>query len=173
MNDLELTGKAVDKLNLVKADKSTTYTKTEIDNNFKTKEKVAKRILTLNDVEGDKSKLSEFGGVLSRQGNIVIFSGRIKPNTPLNTGGVNNTGSYEIFKNIPVGYRLSQDYTFTSWNVALAVSKFWKSGEWNGSCIAERVEDEIGVCNRLLFFCDTTGNHYITGQWFTDNPFPS
>lgn len=129
-------------------------------------EKVVKK-LGINDIAGDKSKINEFDGLFIRSGERVEFFARVKPETPLIEGGVGNTGSFELC-NIPVGFRLSNDFDDFVWNVSLSVSKFAKSGTWSADCFAER-----RATNKIQFFCTNTGNHYVSGAWYTNDEYPS
>lgn len=128
-------------------------------------EKVVKRI-GINDIIGDKTKIKEFDGLFIRSGERVEFYARINPNTPLLEGGTGNTGNFEIC-DIPIGFRLSDDFNDFVWNISLSVSKFAKSGTWSADCFAERK-----ATNKVQFFCTNTGNHYVSGVWYTNDEYP-
>ena len=169
MNDLELTGKAVDKLNSLKADKTNTYNKSEIDYKLNQKGNVKKstRILTLNDVENTPiSEVVSFGGLLIRTDDKVEFSCRIETKTPISKGKIH------IFENIPIGYRLSSLYDNTSWNVPLKLSRNQDPKLFDATAFAERkIGNEPG--NKIVLWCANNGNFYLQGEWYTDDPFPS
>lgn len=68
---------------------------------------------------------------------------------------------------IPVGFRLSTEFSDTMWNAPLSVSVVGNPSNHEMNGVAERQ-----ATNLIRVGSSTSGNKYVYGTWFTDDPFP-
>lgn len=129
-------------------------------------ERVIKKI-GMNDIISNKDKINELEGMFVREGNHVSFHARVNVKTVL-TGPTSPNSDALTMCLVPNGFRLSNEFDDFAWNVALSIAVFYNPSKWNSSAFVERLES-----NKIVFFSDVTGNHYISGSWFTDDPYPS
>lgn len=106
-----------------------------------------------------KDKLTEASWRYRRIGNIIEFYGRF--NFKAATDIVN-------VQELPVGFRLSSDFDDTSWNVPLNIQKAANPTAYVAGAFVER-----RGTNLLRIGSNSTGNHYVSGRWYTDDPFPT
>lgn len=98
-----------------------------------------------------------------RIGNRVQFYCRA--NWKKDTGsGTNNVPTYDI----PTGFKITSEWNDTIWNVPLAAAKYAAVAEQSFSGFAER-----SATNLIRLASSAKGNTYYSGEWVTDDPFPS
>lgn len=98
-----------------------------------------------------------------RVGNRVTFFCRAK--WKKETG----SGAYTVpTYNIPDGYRITTEWDNTVWNVPLAAGKYAEIGKTSVGGFAER-----RGTNLIRLMSNAEGNVYYSGEWVTDDPFPS
>lgn len=138
MNDVELLGKSILNLN-----------------------KTQKKMLTLSDVEEKENikHVETFDGMFYKKNGQVEFVARIKLKDV-----TNNTVKIDIFKSIPMGYRLADIYTVTSRNVPINVARFADPKTFLATSLAEN-----NKANQLIFYANSNGNYYLQGFWMTDD----
>ena len=69
---------------------------------------------------------------------------------------------------LPTGFRLSTDFDDTSWNVPLNIQKAANPTSYVAGAFVERQGT-----NLLRVGGNSSGNHYVSGWWYTDDPFPT
>lgn len=148
----------------------------EIDNKLMTPKGVATYVDNINKVAEykitGKSQIpdanaalwvDELEAVFKRQGDRVDFFCRINFNK--------STGTYTPgYFRLPQGFRLSTEFNNFIWNVPLSIVKYINADEFRGVAFAERQSNNgnyIRIGNKV------TGNHWVSGTWYTDDPFPS
>ena len=105
--------------------------------------------------------VDELEAVFKRRGDRVDFFCRINFNR---STGIYTPGYFKI----PQGFRLSTEFDDFIWNVPLAMAKYVNADEYRGVAFAERRGTNfIRIGNKV------TGNHWVSGSWYTDDPFPS
>ncbi|MDT2383555.1 hypothetical protein [Enterococcus avium] len=148
----------------------------EIDNKLMTPKGVATYVDNINKVAEykitGKSQIpdanaalwvDELEAVFKRQGDRVDFFCRINFNK--------STGTYTPgYFRLPQGFRLSTEFNNFIWNVPLAITKYINADEFRGVAFAER---QASGGNYIRIGNKVTGNHWISGTWYTDDPFPS
>lgn len=146
----------------------------EIENKLMTPKGVALFVDNVNKVAEykitDKSQVPDANaatwidtleGVFKRRGDRVDFFCRINFNR---STGIYTPGYFKI----PQGFRLSTEFDDFIWNVPLAMAKYVNADEYRGVAFAERRGTNfIRIGNKV------TGNHWVSGSWYTDDPFPS
>lgn len=146
----------------------------EIENKLMTPKGVALFVDNVNKVAEykitDKSQVPDANaatwidtleGVFKRRGDRVDFFCRINFNR---STGIYTPGYFKI----PQGFRLSTEFDDFIWNVPLAMAKYVNADEYRGVAFAERrATNFIRIGNKV------TGNHWVSGSWYTDDPFPS
>ncbi len=105
------------------------------------------------------NKVTEASWRYRRMGNLVEVFARInlKAATDIFT-----------FHKLPDGFKLSADFDDTTWNVPLSTAKAANATNFVANALVERAGT-----NSFLFSGNTSGNHYIHGSWYTDDPFPN
>lgn len=145
-----------------------------VDNKLMTPKAVALYVDNVNKVAEykitDKSQVPDANAatwidaleaVFKRRGDRVDFFCRINFNK---STGVYTPGYFKI----PQGFRLSTEFDDFIWNVPLAMAKYVNADEYRGVAFAERrASNFIRIGNKV------TGNHWVSGSWYTDDPFPS
>lgn len=118
---------------------------------------------SLSDViSTSKSSFSDAFWQYRRQGDRVDFFARLKFSS-----GATTTNMIDIHS-IPVGFRLSSEFSDTMWNVPLSVSVVGNPSNHEMNGVAERQ-----ATNLIRVGSSTSGNKYVYGTWFTDDPFPA
>lgn len=106
-----------------------------------------------------KKLVSELESEFRRNGNKVSFFSRIKLISAVGT-------TVLPFFVIPDGFKITSDWDDTIWNAAITVSQYTeKDHKYNA--FAER-----RGTNKIMFTSDNTGNHYLHGEWITDDGIP-
>lgn len=148
----------------------------EIDNKLMTPKGVAAYVDNINKVAeykiSGKSQIpdanaalwvDELEAVFKRRGDRVDFFCRINFNK--------STGAYTPgYFRLPQGFRLSTEFNNFIWNVPLAITKYINADEFRGVAFAER---QASGGNYIRIGNKVTGNHWVSGTWYTDDPFPS
>ncbi|BBI26589.1 hypothetical protein EFQU50X_01179 [Enterococcus faecium] len=106
-----------------------------------------------------KEELSEASWRYRRIGDIVEFYGRFKLKEATDIVNVHE---------LPTGFRLSTDFDDTSWNVPLNIQKAANPTSYVAGAFVERQGT-----NLLRVGGNSSGNHYVSGWWYTDDPFPT
>lgn len=107
--------------------------------------------------------VDELEAVFKRRGDRVDFFCRINFNK--------STGTYTPgYFRLPQGFRLSTEFNNFIWNVPLAITKYVNADEFRGVAFAER---QSSGGNYIRIGNKVTGNHWVSGTWYTDDPFPS
>lgn len=106
-----------------------------------------------------KEELSEASWRYRRIGDIVEFYGRFKLKRATDIVNVHE---------LPIGFRLSTDFDDTSWNVPLSIQKAANPTSYVAGAFVERQGT-----NLLRVGGNSSGNHYVSGRWYTDDPFPT
>lgn len=106
-----------------------------------------------------KAQFSDMRMILIREGSQVYCYARINPKVAKEMG---NT-SYQMFA-IPTGYKKATIFSTHIWNIPFAIDQFTTP---QGDYLAFYESDTF------RFYSDRAGNHYISGTWFTDDPFPT
>lgn len=148
----------------------------EVDNKLMTPKGVAAYVDNINKVAEykitGKSQIpdanaalwvDELEAVFKRRGDRVDFFCRINFNK---STGVYTPGYFRL----PQGFRLSTEFNNFIWNVPLSIVKYINADEFRGVAFAERQSNNgnyIRIGNKV------TGNHWVSGTWYTDDPFPS
>lgn len=148
----------------------------EVDNKLMTPKDVAAYVDNINKVAEykitGKSQIpdanaalwvNELEAVFKRRGDRVDFFCRINFNK---STGVYTPGYFRL----PQGFRLSTEFNNFIWNVPLSIVKYINADEFRGVAFAERQSNNgnyIRIGNKV------TGNHWVSGTWYTDDPFPS
>lgn len=118
---------------------------------------------SLSDViSTSKSSFSDAFWQYRRQGDRVDFFARLNFSS-----GATTTNMIDIHS-IPVGFRLSSEFSDTMWNVPLSVSVVGNPSNHEMNGVAERQ-----ATNLIRVGSSTSGNKYVYGTWFTDDPFPA
>ncbi|MBE9895257.1 hypothetical protein G8C15_07910 [Enterococcus casseliflavus] len=108
-----------------------------------------------------KNSFSDAYWQYRRQGNRVDFFAR------LNFSSAATTTNMVDVHSIPVGFRLSTEFNDTMFNVPLTVSVVGNPNLHVMNGVAERQGT-----NLIRVGSSTSGNKYVYGSWFTDDPFP-
>ncbi|MFS1025251.1 pyocin knob domain-containing protein [Enterococcus casseliflavus] len=128
-----------------------------------TKSEIAIAKFSLSDViTTSKSSFSDAFWQYRRQGDRVDFFARLNFSS-----GATTTNMIDIHS-IPVGFRLSSEFSDTMWNVPLSVSVVGNPSNHEMNGVAERQ-----ATNLIRVGSSTSGNKYVYGTWFTDDPFPA
>ncbi|PCD97672.1 hypothetical protein [Enterococcus faecium] len=106
-----------------------------------------------------KEELSEASWRYRRIGDIIEFYGRFKLKEATDIVNVHE---------LPTGFRLSTDFDDTSWNVPLNIQKAANPTSYVAGAFVERQGT-----NLLRVGGNSSGNHYVSGWWYTDDPFPT
>lgn len=107
--------------------------------------------------------VDEIEAVFKRRGDRVDFFCRINFNK--------STGQYTPgYFQIPDGFKLSTEFNDFIWNVPLAMAKYTDADLYRGVAFAER---QSSGGNYIRIGNKVTGNHWVSGTWYTDDPFPS
>ena len=137
----------------------------DVEAYFNEKYKMATKMYTSGDIIGGAANVltNQAVGIFKRIGKEVRFWGRIN----VKATGINATPVF----NLPPGFRMGLDYQDTLsqiWNVPLAVGKIqnYTTNLSAGGVI------QGGDSQNLIFSSNTTGNHYVSATWFTDDEFP-
>lgn len=110
----------------------------------------------------ERGKFNPDGAVVSfkRTGNLVLFNAKLN-----HTGGMKWVTNI-MTSGIPVGYRASKDFYETQFALPLIITPPKQSGttlQWARYTIDD---------DNIFIYSDNVGNHFITGQWLTIDPFP-
>lgn len=148
----------------------------EVDNKLMTPKGVAAYVDNINKVAEykitGKSQIpdanaalwvDELEAVFKRRGDRVDFFCRINFNK---STGVYTPGYFRL----PQGFRLSTEFNNFIWNVPLSIVKYINADEFRGVAFAER---QASGGNYIRIGNKVTGNHWVSGTWYTDDPFPS
>jgi len=100
--------------------------------------------------------------VFKRTGNMVNLYGRV------NISNLYTNGStYSPLISIPDGFKLSTEFNNMVWNVSISASIFQAPISSPTGAFAERQ-----ATNLIRFSGSHTGNHYLSGSWYTDDDVP-
>lgn len=120
-------------------------------------------IKSLSDLSSDfQYTASEAFLIFKRTGNTVNFYGRV------NISNLYTNGStYSPLISIPDGFKLSTEFNNMVWNVSISASTFQAPISSPTGAFAERQ-----ATNLIRFSGSHTGNHYLSGSWYTDDDVP-
>lgn len=120
-------------------------------------------IKSLSDLSSDfQYTASEAFLVFKRTGNMVNFWGRVN----ISSLYTDHT-TYSPLISIPDGFKLSTEFNNMAWNASLSVSKYVLPSNVLTGAFAER-----RGTNFIRFATTDTGNHYLSGSWYTDDNVP-
>lgn len=120
-------------------------------------------IKSLSDLSSDfQYKASEAFLVFKRTGNMVNLYGRVKISNLYTSGS-----TYSPLISIPDGFKLSKEFNNMVWNVSISASTFQAPISSPTGAFAERQGT-----NFIRFSGSHTGNHYLSGSWYTDDDVP-
>lgn len=105
------------------------------------------------------NKVTEASWRYRRTGNLIEVFARINLKAATDTF---------VLHKLPDGFKLSADFDDTTWNVPLSTAKAATATSFVANALVERAGT-----NSFLFSGNTSGNHYIHGSWYTDDPFPN
>ena len=110
----------------------------------------------------ERGKFNPDGAVISfkRTGNLVLFNAKLN-----HTGGMKWVTNI-MTAGIPAGYRANKDFYGTQFALPLIITPPKQSGttlQWARYTIDD---------DNIFIYSDNVGNHFITGQWITTDPFP-
>lgn len=120
-------------------------------------------IKSLSDLSSDfQYKASEAFLIFKRTGNVVNLYGRV------NISNLYTNGStYSPLISIPDGFKLSTEFNNMVWNVSISATIFQAPISSPTGALAERQ-----ATNLIRFSGSHTGNHYLSGSWYTDDDVP-
>lgn len=120
-------------------------------------------IKSLSDLSSDfQYTASEAFLIFKRTGNVVNLYGRV------NISNLYTNGStYSPLISIPDGFKLSTEFNNMVWNVSISASIFQAPISSPTGAFAERQ-----ATNLIRFSGSHTGNHYLSGSWYTDDDVP-
>ena len=110
----------------------------------------------------ERGKFNPDGAIISfkRTGNLVLFNAKLN-----HTGGMKWVTNI-MSTGIPIGYRASKDFYETQFALPLIITPPKQSGttlQWARYTIDD---------DNIFIYSDNTGNHFISGEWLTIDPFP-
>ncbi|MDT2630792.1 hypothetical protein P7D89_22550, partial [Enterococcus hulanensis] len=110
----------------------------------------------------ERGKFNSDGAILSfkRTGNLVLFNAKLN-----HTGGMKWVTNI-MATGIPNGYRASKEFYETQFAIPLNIVPPKQTGtviQWSRYTIDD---------DNIFIYSDNVGNHFITGQWLTIDPFP-
>lgn len=110
----------------------------------------------------ERGKFNSDGAILSfkRTGNLVLFNAKLN-----HTGGMKWVTNI-MATGIPNGYRASKEFYETQFAIPLNIVPPKQTGtviQWSRYTIDD---------DNIFIYSDNTGNHFISGEWLTIDPFP-
>lgn len=110
----------------------------------------------------ERGKFNPDGAIISfkRTGNLVLFNAKLN-----HTGGMKWVTNI-MSTGIPIGYRADKGFYETQFALPLNIEPPKQTGttlKWSRYTIDD---------DNIFIYSDNTGNHFISGEWLTIDPFP-